>query len=100
MNVASSRLGLRGRNMQDRGRLKPGHEGVDAVGMDAAGFLVPTLGDEAKLGVREGVKGQLALAQEPRAQAALDLKAQRALAARQPAVALDPQLPVGMPVAP
>jgi hypothetical protein len=41
--------------------------------MDAPGFLALAFGDEAKLGVREGREGYLELAQQPRAQPALDL---------------------------
>jgi hypothetical protein len=84
----------------DGRRLDPGHEEVAPMGMDAPSFLALALGDEAKLGVREGREGYLELAQEPRAQQALDLKAQWALAARQPAFAFDPELPVGVAVAP
>jgi hypothetical protein len=68
--------------------------------MEAAGLLALALGDEAKLGVREGREGQLQLAQEPRAQKALELDPERALPTRHRTASLDPQLPVGAAVAP
>ena len=52
------------------------------------------LGDQPQLGVGEGMEGQPGHPQELRAQAALDLEAQRALGAGHLAVPLDPQLPV------
>jgi hypothetical protein len=70
------------------------HEGVVPADMEALRLGDLALGDEPKLGVSEGVEGQAADPQEPRAKAALDLKAHRALGTRHPAFALDPQLPV------
>ena len=66
------------------------HEGVVAADVKAPRLGDLALGDQPKLGVGEGVEGHPAHPQQPRAQAALDLEAQRALGARDPAVALDP----------
>ena len=70
------------------------HEGVEPAGVEALRLGDLALGDEPKLGVGEGVEGHPAHPQKPRAQTALDLEAKRALGARHPAVAVDPQLPV------
>src|SRR4051794_18718127 len=78
----------------DRCRFWPVHEDVLPTDAEALRLGDLALGDEAKLGVGEGMEGQATDPQQPGAQTALDLEAQWALGAGHPALALDPELPV------
>ena len=79
---------------RDRWCLRPVHEGIVSADMEPTSLGDLALGYQPKLGVREGVKGHPTYPEQPRAQPAFDLEAQRALGARHPTFALDPQLPI------
>jgi hypothetical protein len=82
--------------MGERRRFQPMHKGIMPACMKAPGLGDLALGDQPQLGVGEGMEGHSAHPEQPGAQAALDLEAKRALGAGHPALALDPQLLVGI----
>ena len=65
-----------------------------AADMEATRLGDLALGYQPKLGVGEGMKRHATHPEQPGTQPAFDLEAQRALGARHPTFALDPQLPI------
>ena len=86
--------------MGDRRRGSARHEDVDPVRMKAQRLVDLAFGHQSELLVRQRAQRDTASLQQPGLELALDLETQLALAASQPAAALEPELPVGRAVSP